>query len=67
MRVNNDALNNGKDQYYPWCTVDQASGQLHVVFYDNRNTTTDSSGVFMATSSDGGLTFENYQVSNAEF
>ena len=67
VRVNNDALNNGKDQYYPWCTVDQASGQLHVVFYDNRNTTTDSSGVFMATSSDGGLTFENYQVSNANF
>lgn len=67
VRVNNDALNNGKDQYYPWCTVDQSNGALHIVFYDNRNTTTDSSGVWMATSFDGGITFENYQVSDANF
>lgn len=67
IRVNNDALNNGKDQYYPWCAVDQSNGMLHVVFYDNRNTTSDSTGVFMATSVDGGLTFDNYQVSDANF
>ena len=67
VRVNNDALNNGKDQYYPWCTVDQSNGALHIVFYDNRNTTSDSSGVWMATSFDGGITFENYQVSDANF
>lgn len=67
IRVNSDALNNGKDQYYPWCAVDQSTGQLHVVFYDNRNTTADSTGVFMATSNDGGLTFENFQVSDANF
>jgi len=67
VRVNNDALNNGKDQYYPWCTVDQSNGALHVVFYDNRNTTSDSSGVWMASSFDGGLTFDNFQVSDANF
>lgn len=67
VRVNNDALNNGKDQYYPWCTVDQSNGALHLVFYDNRNTTSDSSGVWMASSFDGGLTFENYQISDANF
>ncbi|WP_337873175.1 sialidase family protein [Ignavibacterium sp.] len=67
IRVNKDALNNGKDQYYPWCTVDQSSGALHIVFYDNRNTTSDSSGVWMASSFDGGLTFENYQISDANF
>ena len=67
IRVNNDVVNNGKDQYYPWCAVDQSNGMLHVVFYDNRNTTSDSTGVFMATSVDGGLTFDNYQVSNANF
>lgn len=32
VRVNNDALNNGKDQYYPWCAVDQSNGMLHIVF-----------------------------------
>ena len=67
VRVNNDVLNNGKDQYYPWCSVDQSTGQIHIVFYDNRNTTSDSSGVFMATSSDGGLTFDNFKVSDANF
>ncbi len=67
VRVNNDALNNGKEQYYPWCTVDQATGQLNIVWYDNRNTTSDSTGVFMARSVDGGLTFENFQVSDANF
>ena len=67
VRINNDALNNGKEQYYPWCTVDQNTGQLNVVFYDNRNTTSDSTGVFMATSNDGGLTFDNFQVSDHNF
>jgi hypothetical protein len=67
VRVNNDVINNGKDQYYPWCAVDQSTGQLHVVFYDNRNTTSDSTGVFMATSVDGGLTFDNFQISDANF
>lgn len=67
VRVNNDALNNGKEQYYPWCTVDQNTGQLNIVWYDNRNTTSDSTGVFMATSNDGGLTFDNFQVSDANF
>jgi hypothetical protein len=67
VRVNDDALSNGKEQYYPWCTVDQTSGQLNVVWYDNRNTTSDSTGVFMARSVDGGLTFENFQVSDANF
>ncbi|MGQ9642968.1 MAG: hypothetical protein ACUVT3_03820, partial [Ignavibacterium sp.] len=67
IRVNNDALNNGKDQYYPWCTVDQSNGALHIVFYDNRNTTSDSSGVWMASSFDGGFTFDNFQVSDANF
>ena len=47
--------------------MDQSTGQLNVVFYDNVNTTNDSTGVFMARSVDGGLTFENFQVSDANF
>jgi hypothetical protein len=67
VRVNDDPINNGKEQYYPWCTVDQNTGQLNLVWYDNRNTTNDSTGVFMATSDDGGLTFDNFQVSDKNF
>ena len=67
VRVNNDPMNNGRDQYYPWCAVDQNTGQLNIVFYDSRNTTNDSTGVFMATSTDGGVTFANFQVSDQNF
>ena len=67
VRVNDDALNNGKDQYFPWCTVDQSTGNLFVVFYDNRETTTDSSGVYMAVSYNGGISFTNFKVSDQNF
>lgn len=67
VRVNDDALNNGKDQYYPWCTVDQSDGNLYVVFYDNRETTNDSSGVYMAVSYNGGISFTNFRVSDQNF
>ena len=67
VRVNDDPMNNGKDQYYPWCNVDQTTGRLNVVFYDSREIPNDSSGVYMATSVDGGTTFENFKVSDANF
>ncbi|MDY0080896.1 MAG: T9SS type A sorting domain-containing protein [Ignavibacteriales bacterium] len=66
-RVNNDPTNNSKDQYYPWCTVDQSTGALHVVFYDSRDVRNDSAEVFMASSFDGGSTFENFKVSDQKF
>ena len=64
IRVNNDPLNNGKDQYYPWCTVDQATGQLMLVFYDSRAVVNSQAEVFMARSENGGVSFENFKVSN---
>jgi len=67
VRVNDDALNNGKDQYFPWCTVDQSNGNLYVVFYDNRETTNDSTGVYMAVSYNGGISFTNFRVSDQNF
>ena len=67
VRVNDDALNNGKDQYFPWCTVDQSTGNLFIVFYDNRETTNDSSGVYMAVSYNGGISFTNFRVSDQNF
>lgn len=67
VRVNDDPLNNSKDQYYPWCTVDPSTGGLHVVFYDSRNVQNDSAEVYMASSIDGGNTFENFKVSDAKF
>jgi hypothetical protein len=66
-RVNDDALNNGKDQIFPWCTVDQATGQLMLVFYDSRNVPNSQAEVFVARSVNGGATFDNFAVSDQPF
>jgi len=64
VKVNDDVLNNGKDQYFPWCTIDQSTGQLLLVFYDSRDVPNDQAEVFMASSTDGGNTFYNFKVSD---
>ncbi|MDR3668419.1 MAG: hypothetical protein P4L35_16370, partial [Ignavibacteriaceae bacterium] len=66
VRVNQDALNNGKDQYMPCINVD-AVGAVNVVYYDNRNTTADSTQVFISRSIDGGTTWSDVQVSDHSF
>ncbi|MCX6277353.1 MAG: hypothetical protein NT004_04560 [Bacteroidetes bacterium] len=66
IRVNQDALNNGKTQYFPTVHVDK-SGAVNVIFYDDRNTTNDSSGVFLARSNDGGETFREYEICDHHF
>ena len=66
IRVNHDALNNGKTQYFPNLHVDKY-GALNIIFYDDRTTTTDSTGVFLARSSDGGDTWKEYEISDHHF
>ena len=67
VRVNDDAMNNGKDQLHPWCTVDQSTGQLLISFYDSRNVVNTQAEVYMASSYDGGSTFNNFLVSDHSF
>ena len=67
IRVNDDPLNNGKDQYFPWCTVDQSTGQLIIIFYDSRDVPNNQANVYMATSLDGGDSFENFIISDQPF
>lgn len=62
IRVNHDAVNNGKSQFFPGITVDDFGG-VNIIFYDDRNTTTDSLGVFLARSTDGGNTWNEYELS----
>jgi hypothetical protein len=65
MKVNNDTSN--KHQFFPWIAIDQVSGNLHVVFYDRRNYTDDQTDVFLATSTDGGITWNNERISEKPF
>jgi len=66
IRVNQDAFNNGKTQFFPAINVDQYGG-INIIFYDDRNTTNDSSGVFLARSTDGGNNWNEYQISDHNF
>jgi hypothetical protein len=62
-RVNNDPA--GKEQFFTWMTVDQATGYLYFVFYDRRNYSDNlTTDVYMARSTDGGETFTNFVVSS---
>jgi len=64
VRINDDPLNNGCDQFHPWLTV-ASDGSIIVVFLDRRN---DPANLFMdlymTTSTDGGNTWsQNERIS----
>lgn len=64
-RVNDDVA--GKQQFFTWMTVDQATGFLYFVFYDRRNYNDNRTDVYMAVSKDGGETFINFRISQSPF
>lgn len=66
IRVNQDQFNNGKIQYFPAISVDDF-GDINIIYYDDRNTTSDSTGVFLSRSTDGGETFTDYEISDKNF
>lgn len=68
IRVNNDAP--GRHQFFSWMAVDQTSGYIYIVFYDRRGNDSARSvatDVYVARSTDGGDTFENFKVSESIF
>ncbi|MCK5078205.1 MAG: exo-alpha-sialidase, partial [Calditrichia bacterium] len=67
LKVNQDASGLGKEHYFPWITCDPETGDLHVIFYDDRNVTSTQCEVFVASSYDGGETWEDYRVSDVSF
>ncbi|MBI3873341.1 MAG: right-handed parallel beta-helix repeat-containing protein [candidate division Zixibacteria bacterium] len=66
VRVNDDSTTT--DQWSPWISVDP-DGLVHVVFYDSRVDPVNDllTAVYMATSCDGGNSFENFLVSDVAF
>ncbi len=64
LRVNNDSP--GNYQYLPWICVDQVTGYIWIVFYDGRNYPTGARyDTYVARSTDGGNSFQNVKVSDA--
>jgi hypothetical protein len=62
-RVNNDPP--GKQQFYNWMTIDQVTGYIYVIFYDQRSMPALSANVYLAQSTDGGETFENIKINSS--
>jgi hypothetical protein len=66
LRVNDDPP--GKEQFFTWMTVDQATGYIYIIFYDRRNYSDNlSTDVYLARSTNGGDTFVNMLVSESPF
>ena len=66
-RVNQDPAGLGKKHFHPWITSDPVTGNLSVIFYDDRNVGSTDVEVFVANSLDGGTTWEDFKVSDVSF
>ena len=68
VRVNDDPLHNGADQFFQWMAVDPKDGSVDVVFYDRRNDPQNHGAtITLARSTDDGKTFANYAWTQAPF
>lgn len=63
--VNNDST--ATYQYLPWISVDQANGNIYLLFYDRRNYADNRTDMYMARSTDGGKTFTNFKINERSF
>jgi hypothetical protein len=67
IRVNQDVFQNGKDQWFPWITVNP-DGIINVVFYDNRSDENNLlTETWVAQSFDGAKSFSDYRASDYNF
>src|SRR6476469_1912474 len=62
VRVNDDQLKNGKEQFFTWMSVDSVDGSVNIGFYDRRDTSGATTGLTLARSVDGGRTFVNRKI-----
>jgi hypothetical protein len=62
VRVNDDALKNGKVQFFTWMAIDPADGSINTFFYDRREGPGTQTRVTLARSVDGGRSFVNHKI-----
>lgn len=68
VRVNDDPVHNGTDQFFQWLAVDPSDGSANVIFYDRRTDPNNKRPiVVLARSTDGGKTFRNYAWTTQSF
>ena len=68
VRVNNDPIHNGADQFFQWLAVDPNDGAVNVMFYDRRDDPENRKQiVVLARSTDNGSSFANYAWTEKPF
>lgn len=68
VRVNNDPIHNGAEQFFQWLAVDPVDGAANVIFYDRRRDLGNRKQVVvLARSTDGGRSFKNYSWTDEAF
>jgi BNR repeat-like domain len=68
VRVNNDPVHDGVEQFFQWMAVDPTDGSVNLLFYDRRGDTQGRKQiVVLARSTDGGHTFTNYAWTDNPF
>jgi hypothetical protein len=61
VRVNNDPVHDGAEQFFQWLAVDPIDGSVNLVFYDRRGDPENRKQIVaLARSTDGGRSFNNY-------
>jgi hypothetical protein len=68
VRVNNDPMHNGAEQFFQWLAVDPIDGSVNVLFYDRRGDPQNQKQIVaLARSIDGAQTFANYALTDNPF
>jgi len=68
IRVNNDAIHDGVEQFFQWLAVDPTDSSINVVFYDRRRDRQNRQQiVVLARSTNGGSSFKNYSWTQDPF
>ncbi|HEY3249568.1 MAG TPA: sialidase family protein [Ignavibacteria bacterium] len=67
VRVNKDAQGNKKQQFMNWMSVDPVTGAVNVLYYDRRDYNDTKTDVCLARSTDGGISFTEYKISEKPF
>jgi len=65
VRVNQDPINNGRNQFFPAIRVDEDGG-LNIIYYDSRSAA-DSVNIYLSRSTNGGSNWTDYLVSDHRF
>ena len=68
VRVNDDSIHNGSEQFFQWMAVDPVDGSVNVIFYDRRRDPQNRKQiVVLGRSTDTGRKFSNYAWTDEAF